>query len=66
MFENTHPLVVVIFLLLFGLAVWSHFTAKSARPTKEELDGIVRRSRNHTRALLRRTDPVWKDRGSLK
>lgn len=64
--SNTHPLVIVIFVLLFGLAVWSHFTAKTAKPTKEEIDDVVRRCRHSIRALQRRTDPVWKDRGSLK
>lgn len=54
--SDTHPLVIVIFCLLFGLAVWSHFheKPKAIAPVPEP-----------DRAYRRRTDPVWKDRGTL-
>lgn len=55
--SDTHPLVIVIFFVLFGLAVWSHFheRPKAITPSSPEPD----------RAYKRRTDPVWKDRGTL-
>lgn len=53
--SDTHPLVIVIFFLLLGLAVWSHFHEKP----KPQVPPV------EDRAYRRRTDPVWKDRGTL-
>lgn len=54
--SNTHPVTIVVFVLLLALALWSQFTAKPKLPTVSDAD---------KRALRRRTDPVWKDRGTL-
>ena len=58
--SNTHPLVIVIFVLLLGLALYSNYAAKPIAPTEPP------KVPDDPRAHRRRTDPVWKDRGTLK
>lgn len=57
--------VLLLFMVaLFGYVGYALWTAP-AKPTNEEIDDVVRRCRLNIRALQRRTDPVWKDRGKL-
>ena len=56
--SNTHPVTIVVFLVLLALALYSELSSRKVKPKEVPAP-------SEDRALKRRTDPVWKDRGTL-